>query len=359
MPDGWTVMPAPAVPSPAPKLSIVSPELDEARVGLPTQVPHDKFSEFDCLQDSKTAGIRVAAENWSVKPGGNGVLVVVDGLYAKTVHDLSRPVLLADLEAYEFDSFASSESAPMYKCGQHWVAAIPTAPDGQMLPVAPVVSWWINQQPDKPAVYQRDLDDRAFWTQIIVNWPLLGTVYAGDRRGLAGSDREHITGWVVGNPKHVVLDWTSAPGPKSRNCRFSVMHRNRSQSTDDDTPLPSRGALVLPAAFIGEYLEINNNDCGAQPLGGWTYAAAPSGPPKYKWPTPGGPGAQDYWHSAEGHEQFNRSTSSGHAGGSSGGGNKCRSQCRASAGECRKSCRTNLQCVSACGKTENSCTSGC
>lgn len=361
MPDGWTVVPSPSVPSPAPKLTIVSPEMNDTREGKPTRVPTDKFSEFDCLQDSKTASFKIAAENWSVKPGGNGVLVVVDSLYATTVHDLSKPVMLADLEAYEYDSFASGEHAPMYKCGQHWIAVVPTAPDGQMLPVAPAVTWWINAQPGKPAVYQRDLDDREFWSPIIVNWPLLGAAYFGDRRGLAGGRGETVSGRVVADAKHALLDWTMAPGSKGRGCHFSVMHRNESQSTDDEAQLPARGTLVLPAKFIGEYLEINENECGIGPVGGWLYTKAPSGPPRIKWPTPGGPGAEDYWHSAEGHEQFSRSqqnSSSRDSGHGSGGGGKCKAQCRLDAGKCRTSCR-GAKCANDCGKVEESCKQSC
>ena len=73
--------------------------MDEVRVGHPTKAADDQYDSLDCLQDSKKASIKLAAEHWPVKPGGPGVLVVVDGVYATVVHDLSKPILLGIFRA--------------------------------------------------------------------------------------------------------------------------------------------------------------------------------------------------------------------------------------------------------------------
>ena len=98
---------APKTPDTLPKLSIVSPAMDAVMSGHQTRSPDDEYESLDCLQDSKKFSIKIAAQNWSVKPGGPGVLVVVDGVYATVLHDLSKPVMLAALEPYEHTAFTN------------------------------------------------------------------------------------------------------------------------------------------------------------------------------------------------------------------------------------------------------------
>ncbi|MEO7734657.1 MAG: hypothetical protein ABIY55_27115 [Kofleriaceae bacterium] len=364
-PPGWPSMPAPAVPSPAPKLTIVSPALDEERVGRQTRSADDRFSNLDCLQDAKKFTFSLAAENWTVKPGGKGILLVVDGVYATVVHDLSKPVRLADLEPYERDSFANTATFavqyPMYTCGQHWAAVMPTAADGRMLPVAPVVTWWTNTSADSP---NRDEEQgrrefRLSMSLPVVNWPLLGTPYFG--RTWSQTETERRSGRVVADPEHVVLDWAMARGTNHEACDLTIAQQDDQQSWTDETPLPVRGTVALPAAFVGNALVIDASKCGGiSPYMAKLWAKAPSAPPKDKWPVPGGAQAEDYWHSDEGHAQLSRSleNSGSHAGGGGGGGGKCKSQCRLDAGNCRTSCQ-GAKCANDCGKVERSCKASC
>lgn len=366
VPAGWASMPAPPVPSPAPKLTIVSPALDEERVGRRTKSADDKFSNLDCLQDAKKFSFSIAAENWTVSPGGQGVLLVVDGVYATVVHDLRKPVLLAELEPYERDSFANSGTFavqfPMYTCGRHWAAVVPTAANGQMLPVAPVVTWWTNTSADLDNQDEEEgrREFRLSMSLPVVNWPLLGAAYFGGT--WSPTDPERRSGRVVADPAHVVLDWTMARGTNRGACDLKLAKQDEQQSWTDETPLPVRGTVVLPSTFVGDALVIDPSECGGMSsYAAKLWAKAPSGPPKYKWPVPGGAQAEDYWHSEEGHAQLRHALenrSSGDGGGGGGGGGKCKAQCRLEAGNCRTSCR-GAKCANDCGKVERSCKASC
>ena len=312
-------LPAPKAPEVAPKLTIVSPAMDEVRVGRRTKAADDRYDSLDCLQDSKTASIKLAAEHWPVKPGGAGILVVVDGVYATVVHDLSKPILLAELEPYEHDSFANSATFavqyPMYTCGEHWVAAVPTTADGHMVRVPPAVSWWRNVSKDIE-YSQREEDGSSRQARLerglpVVNWPLLGTPYIG--RTWSQTEHEHRSGRVVNDPKHLVLDYTIAAGAadpdrKPRDgeqCVLRIAAQDEQQEWNDKYELPPTGTVALPAKYANNALAIDTEQCGGMsPYFAMLWTKKPSGTDKLAWPVPGSSQAEDYWHSSAGHAQF-------------------------------------------------------
>jgi hypothetical protein len=314
--DELAQLPAPKSPDPAPKLTIVSPAMDAVMTGRKTRSPDDKFSDLDCMQDPKKLAIKLSAENWKVQPGGQGVLVVVDGVYATVVHDLSRPVMVADLEPYERDSFANSGTFavqyPMYTCGEHWIAVMPTTADGHMLRVAPVVSWWRNVSSDiKYSQREEGPSDRHARLSLglpVVNWPLIGSPYTGIT--WSQTEHEHRSGRVVANPKHVVLDWTIAPGEsesdKSSDCALKIAAQDEMQSWNNATELPATGTVTLPAPYLDSALAIDSSNCGGMsPYFAMLWTKKPSAlKTTFAWPKPGSAVAQDYWHSSEGHSQL-------------------------------------------------------
>ena len=316
--DELTQLPAPKTPDVAPKLTIVSPAMDAVMTGKRTKSADDKFSDLDCLQDAKALGIKISAENWKVKPGGQGVLVVVDGVYATVTHDLSKPVMVADLEPYERDSFASSGTFatqyPMYTCGEHWIAVMPTAADGHMLRVAPVVSWWRNVSDLQGSL--REEDPRRRQARMsrglpVVNWPLIGAPYFGVT--WSQTEHTHRSGRIVADRKHVVLDWTIAPGAvdpdrsaTADDCGLKIAAQDEEQSWNNEVELPATGTVELPAPYLDNALAIDSEKCGGMsPYFAMLWTKQPTAlKTTYKWPTPGSAVAQDYWHSDEGHAQF-------------------------------------------------------
>lgn len=302
-----TQLPAPKPPEVAPKLTIVAPAMDATLPGKRTRAPDDKFTNLDCLQDAKTFVIKVAATNWAVKPGGPGVLIVVDGVYATVTYDLTKPVKVADLEPYErpTDGGSWATLGPMATCGLHWVAVMPTTADGHMLRVAPVVSWWKNTMAgnEKNEVDEDDghREGRLARALPIVNWPLLGSLYIGT--GWNGNEDEQRSGRVLADPNHAIVDWATARGTDS-SCAFEIAAQSSMQSWNHKTAIPPAGTAALPASFVGQAL-VFTSEC----RGGLTYYAKLWGkkPPAieaHTWPSPGSAEAEDYWHSAEGHAQF-------------------------------------------------------
>jgi len=309
-------LPAPTVPATAPKLTIVSPAKDAVLVGRQTKAADDRYENLDCLQDAKKLGIKITAENWTVKPGGQGVLVVVDGVYATVVHDLSKPIMMASLEPYEHDTFANSSTwavqYPMYTCGEHWIAAMPTTADGRMLRVAPVVSWWTNTSKD---VEQQDEEPGRRRARLarglpIVNWPLIGSLYIG--RTWSQTETTYRSGRVVADPKHMVLDYTIAmgtPDPDGSShgpCKLKLAAQDDDQEWNDEMEVAPTGTIVLPASYANNAIAIDADACGGMsPYFAklWTKKPAAEGKP-YTWPAPGSSQAEDYWHSAAGHAQF-------------------------------------------------------
>jgi hypothetical protein len=302
------LLPAPAVPDDPPELTIVSPEMDENMVGRTTRAPDDRYSNLECLQDAKKLSIKLAAKNWPMR-GGEGVLLVVDGVYAKVLHNLSKPVLVAELEAYERISNSGTWAVmgPMSACGMHWIAAVPTAANGRMLPVAPVVSWWRNSSADSKW-YGKEETEGARGARLgrglpVVNWPLIGSTYIGDGWSPISHDR---SGMVLRDTKHVVLDWTVASGTEtSDDCPVIIAAQDTNQSWNEKTTLPRRGTMELPPAFVGQALAIDADKCGGMSeFYAMLYAKKPTTKHPYTWPKPGGAQADDYWHSAAGHKQF-------------------------------------------------------
>ena len=312
-------LPAPKAPDTAPKLTIVSPAMDEVVVGRKTKDPSDRYESLDCLQDSKKFSIKISAEHWPVKPGGAGVLVVVDGVYATVTHDLAKPILMADLEPYEHDTFANSgtfaDQYPMYTCGEHWIAVVPTTADGRMVRVPPVVSWWRNVSKDIE-YSQREEDGRTRQARLarglpVVNWPLLGSLYIGTT--WSQTEHDHRSGRIVADPKHLVLDYTIAPGTADserhhrdgEECVLRIATQDEQQSWNEKYELPPTGTVALPASYANNALAIDSEQCGGMsPYFAMLWTKKPSAIKDYKWPTPGSAQAEDFWHSAEGHATF-------------------------------------------------------
>jgi hypothetical protein len=310
-------LPAPKASETAPKLTIVSPAMDAVLVGKSTKSPDDRYANLDCLQDSKKFSIKIAAEHWAVKPGGPGVLLVVDGVYATVLHDLSKPVMLADLEPYEHDAFTNSgtfaDQYPMYACGEHWIAVVPTTADGRMVRVAPVVSWWRNTNTDGN---QPDEDGGSRVARLsrglpVVNWPLLGSPYFG--RIWSQTEHDHRSGRIVSDPKHLVLDYAIAPGAPDpdRNhrdgdvCVLRIAAQDEQQEWNEKYELPPTGTVALPASYLNKALAIDSEECGGMsPYFVMLWTKKPSAIDKFEWPKPGSAQADDYWHSSEGHAQF-------------------------------------------------------
>lgn len=350
---------------PAPKIRIVSPKPDEEFVGEQTKAPDDRFKSLDCMQDRRKRSITLAADNWTVQPKGQGVLVVVDGVYAKNVHDLTKPIMLADLEPYEqVDNNATfAVQGPMYECGPHWIAAVPTAADGHMLPVAPTVTWFFNRSVDYAT---RDEDARTRQTRLgfglpVVNWPLLGSLVIGDTWRSSLRDGEVRSGFVLSAPKRPVFEWAMATPPAS--CSVEISHLPEYGNFEDEVRLPTRGAVVLPSAYLRGLFLIDSERCGGLDAYRVTlYAEAPTSPKhRYAWPLPGSDKAEDYWSSPEGREQLQKSLAnhdSGGGGGGGGGGGKCKAQCRSAASSCRQSCR-GAKCANDCNRDERSCQASC
>ncbi|HEY0193481.1 MAG TPA: hypothetical protein VGC42_20330 [Kofleriaceae bacterium] len=366
---GFEKLAPPAMPAgPAPRITIVSPAADEELVGARTKAPDDKFESLDCLQDARTFSIKLAAQNWTVSPGGPGVLVVVDGVYATVTHDLAKPIMMTELEPYErVDNNATfADEGPMYTCGHHWIAAVPTAANGQMLPVEPTVSWFFNRSKDystrdeKPE-YRAVRLERSL---PVINWPLIGPIYIGTNwRYSYYSDEKAATrsGRIARDPKRIVFDWTLARGTPAGSCSVSIA-RQGMQSWEDQIEIPTRGTVVLPAKYATAPLIFESAKCGGMSeYVSMIWTKRPPTLKSYKWPAPGSAQAEDFWHSAEGHEAFNNSGaghSSGGGGGGGGGGGKCKSQCRLEAGQCRTSCK-GAKCANDCNHAEQSCKAGC
>lgn len=362
---GFAKLAPPPLPAgPPPVISIVSPASDEELVGASTKAPDDRFESLPCLQDARTFAIKLAAKNWSVAPGGQGVLVVVDGVYATVTHDLGKPILMAELEPYErVDNSATfADEGPMYACGHHWIAAVPTAANGQMLPVAPTVSWFFNRSKD---YWTRDEDADARAVRLerslpVVNWPLIGALYVGTSWRWSHDDAAHRSGRIVRDPKRVVFDWVLARGTRPGACKFKISQHPEQGDRAGEVQLPTRGAVILPDAYLTDPLIVDAEECGGMSdyaVKLWT--RSPSALPKHAWPVPGSSKAEDFWSSDEGHAAFRQMGAGSHehsAGG--GGGGKCKSQCTVEAGRCRTSCR-GAKCANDCNKAEQACKSGC
>ncbi|MFT3695727.1 MAG: hypothetical protein QM831_21500 [Kofleriaceae bacterium] len=310
---------APAAPTTAPKLSIVSPKMDEVKQGKRTKAADDRYDTLDCLQDAKTLSVKIAAENWSVKPGGQGVLLIVDGVYATVLHDLAKPVLVADLEPYEHDTFSGSDGFaskyPMYNCGYHWIAVMPVAANGHMLRVPPTVSWWknVSDNPKDESHREEDAGEREARLSNslpIVNWPLLGKPYIG--RTWSQTEHDHRSGRVLADAKHIVFDYTIAMGVPERDrprhddeCALRIAAQNEMQSWTNELELPPTGTVELPKSYVNNALALNEEKCGGlSPYFAMLWAKEPSAGKKLAWPVPGSAQAEDYWHSAAGHKQF-------------------------------------------------------
>jgi hypothetical protein len=363
---GFEKVASPAMPAgPPPQITIVSPANDEELVGASTKAPDDKFENLPCLQDARKFSIKLAAQNWTVSPGGQGVLVVVDGVYATVTHNLSKPILMAELEPYErVDNSATfADEGPMYTCGHHWIAAVPTAASGLMLPVAPTVSWFFNRSKDYSTSDER-ADYRAVRLERslpVVNWPLIGPLYIGTHWRYSYYDADKAarrSGRIARDPRRVVFDWTLARGTRPGPCKL-VIARQDLQEWTDQAEIPLHGSVVLPAKYTTAPLIIDSHDCGGMSeYASMIWTKQPPALKPYKWPVPGSAQAEDFWSSAEGHEAFSRAGSSHSSGGGGGGGGKCKSQCRLEAGQCRTSCK-GAKCANDCGKVERSCKSSC
>jgi hypothetical protein len=347
----------------------VSPANDQELVGTRTGAPDDKFDELPCLQNARTFGIKLGAQNWTVTPSGQGVLVVVDGVYATVTHDLTKPIMMADLEPYErVDNTATfSDEGPMYACGHHWIAAVPTAANGQMLPVAPTVSWFFNRS---NSYYTEDEtpDQRAARLERglpVVNWPLIGSIYIGAGWRYSYNDvvATHRSGRIARAPNRVVFDWTVARGTPVGACKLTIATQDGQGTRSDLVQIPTRGTVVLPSTYTTDPLMIDPIYCGGMSeyvAKIWTTQPGPLR--KYTWPVPGSSQAEDFWGSQEGHAAFSQMTS--HSGDSDsashggGGGGKCKSQCRLEAGQCRTSCK-GAKCAADCNKVERQCKASC
>ncbi|HEY0254146.1 MAG TPA: hypothetical protein VGC41_21605 [Kofleriaceae bacterium] len=209
-------LPVPAKPSAPPQLSIAQPASGTRLVTHRVKAPRGS-GYMSCLLDEKDRYIKVSAKSWNVKPGGNGVLVVVDGVFATVTHDLGKPISIADLEPFGNDATMMSGTSPMAMCGWHWIAAVPTAPNGQMLDVPPVVSWY-----DSTTTRSGDRNDserpQPNWPLIVVNWPLIGE-HVG---GALGTIDEPV-GIVMRDPKRLVFDYQVAQG---EGCSADLMFRD-------------------------------------------------------------------------------------------------------------------------------------
>ena len=217
---------APATPQPTPVITVVQPAMNAKIATLRTAAPDDKYDSLTCLLPEKDRWIKLSAKNWNVKPGGNGVLVVVDGDYATTVHDLSKPISIAEMEVYDRSKTDLLLVSPMAGCGWHWIAVVPTAPNGQMLDVAPTVSWFASIA--ERANDQRELKDAPDTEQplTVINWPLMGPRWAGEGPGAAGGP----SGFVLGDAKKVPFDYQVAQKP---GCTVDIEFRQVKYELDD------------------------------------------------------------------------------------------------------------------------------
>ncbi len=272
--------------------------------------------------------------------------------------------MLADLEQYErIDNSATfAVQGPMYECGHHWIAAVPTAANGQMLPVAPTVTWFFNRSVDYSTrdETKRDRDLRLGFGVPVINWPLVGAPYFGTSWRGDGYDGK-LSGYILNDPKRTVFDWTVGTPPAGR-CSLKLMHLAHSDFADPEE-LPARGSVVLPPAYFEGFFMVDATECGgmdAYRVSLYAKSPGPATKKKYAWPVPGSAKEEDYWSSPEGQEQLRESLSHGGSshGSSGGGGGKCKSQCRLEAGQCRQACK-GAQCANQCNHAEKACQSSC
>jgi|GEM_PF-3856699 len=260
-------------PAPSPQLRIVQPTAKQ--VMTTRRVDGDKV--LRCLLDNKDRMITIAADNWPVKPGGPGVLIVVDDVYAMTVHDLSKPISMESLEPFTEDKDDGMVASPISKCGWHSIAVMPTTASGQMVATAPVVTWFLNKPTRASELPKNGLEHYLASPLVIINWPLLGTYYPGE-----GDTR---SGWKLARKDKIPFDFTVAQVPA---CGVVVQPRD----LGDEAVLTTPGLTYIKNVKADEQLELDwmarcpDGVAGASAdwKGAQLYAKAPAKARALKWP---------------------------------------------------------------------------
>jgi hypothetical protein len=243
------------VDGPAPSVTIVQPAPLAHFKTHRTASPQDKYTALECLLEQKDQVIRLSATNWPVKPGGPGMLVVVDGGWSTTVHDLSKPIQLADLVPYGgFENgnvLIGMGDNPMSTCGWHFVAAVPTRADGRMAPVAPVISWYLNVHEPSATAGDPDPDSPPLAKEpiTIVNLPLIGTFYVG-----AGQGGPDSTGYVTKAPDHIPFDYTMINAGQDCHAQITMRGLTEMGSSGPKLPDPQHGMIYIAHADHNETL---------------------------------------------------------------------------------------------------------
>ncbi len=271
--------PLPAEPEPA--LRIVQPAADQVNTTHETVAPGGQsYDRLACLVEEKDRVIRIAADHWTVKPGGPGVLVLVDGIYAANVHDLTKPIRLEDLEPYDESKTDSIGTSPLASCGSHWIAVMPTTATGQMLDVPPVISWFMNQSDNEHWSPRMSLAEEKKEPLAIINWPLMGAY-------VSKISFEQPAGVVVSTPGKLMFDYTMAQHP---GCNLAI---NFDEHHDDGDHDMKRHGLEMVDHFIAEYGKdqvqyIEKCADGQGGGGGWkgmtVYTKAPKTHKLVRWP---------------------------------------------------------------------------
>ena len=273
---------APLPAEPAPVLRIVQPAADQVNTTHETVVPGGQsYDRLKCLVEEKDRVIRIAADHWTVKPGGPGVLVVVDGIFAATIHDLTRPLRLEDLEPFDDTKTNDGGTSPLASCGWHWVAVMPTTATGQMLDVPPTVSWYMNKSDNTHWSPRMPLAEEKAEPLAIINWPLMGAY-------VPKFSFDEPAGIVVSTSGKLMFDYTMAQHP---GCNLAI---NFDQHHDDGDHDMKRHGLEVVEHFTSEYGKdqvqyIEKCADGQGGGGGWTgmtvYTKAPPTHKALRWPT--------------------------------------------------------------------------
>jgi hypothetical protein len=296
------IEPARAIPAARPPgLAIVQPAQHAHLKTHRTASPLSKYDSLDCLLEPKDQLIRLTTTSWPVKRGGAGVLIVVDGMFSTVVHDLSKPVHLADLVPFSKAMTRSTEISPMSTCGWHSIAAVPTAPSGQMLDVDPTVTWFYSE-PDRGPGSEDKLTYLESAPLVIINWPLIGPFAYGRGPGAAGGP----TGYVARTPDRVPFDYSIA---QKAGCHLGL---NFDGSSEVDL---SRQRALVHVADAPHDKDLGWRwHCGSESNSGFegmhVYAKAPPSDEPAAWPISGKRKVNDnYWgeHKEEGNAAIRRS----------------------------------------------------
>jgi hypothetical protein len=257
---------------PVPIVKITKPQNLTIYHAHNTASPEDSMVGIPCLLDPADREIKLSGN----LKAGQGVTVVVDGMYSASVHSLDKPILLSAIEPYN----ALKTSGWMNVtggCGWHWIVAFPTAANGQHIEGTPAALSWFYSQNEHAADAKDVIQYKMTVPLLVVNWPLVGAFMHNL------PEAGHQPGWIVPTFDRIPIDYLIV---QSGTASCTTEFRFTGGNTSGD--LHGTSGLIY-ARHVAEESDIEGSvRCEDSPSDsgfiGTLYAKQSGRPYKYDWP---------------------------------------------------------------------------